>query len=227
MSFEPNKEELMWEFLSKPPRERARSLEHSSLTPAEREEVRRLGDVADSVWLEAQEAPPLEQDPAARLLGLVPSAEESLDPKQLTRLRKNAGMNVDDLASRLRSRGWDVEHTDVIAWESPRRAAEVPPAIIEAIAQTLGVPIERLVRPLPSPQQDSLRQQLRQHPAFEELARRWSRLKQVSIDAAEGALAARALATVHRGQIPDLDQSVASLKTLVTAMEDRESEGRP
>ncbi|WP_345600511.1 hypothetical protein, partial [Thermocatellispora tengchongensis] len=150
---------------------------------------------------------------------------ESLDHRQLTKLRRSAGVNVEDLASRLRSRGWDVEYRNVIAWESARGAAEVPPAIIEAIAQILRIPIERLVRPLPAPQ-DSPLQQLRQHAAFGELARRWSDLKQISIDAAERALAVRTLTTVHRGETPDLDQSVASLETLVAAMEDRAEEDR-
>lgn len=54
-------------------------------------------------------------------------------------------MTVSEVAERLRERGWGFSKSDVFRWEN-RGAADVPPAVIQAIAETLGAQVQDLDR---------------------------------------------------------------------------------
>jgi hypothetical protein len=70
---EGNRSELITELIENPSeRERGRILRDARLSEAERTDIMSLVEVADLVWLANQGAPPLEDDPVAKLLGLVP-----------------------------------------------------------------------------------------------------------------------------------------------------------
>lgn len=183
----------------------------------ERLDLAALLDTADALWLSAQGAPPLADDPVAALLGLIPDRECSLDPRALTQARKQAGLTVSDLADRLRRRGWDVDKNDVFRWET-RSAADVAPAVIEAISNIIDWPVERMI--LTSPAIHDELTEVRRQPAFSRLVDRWARIQRVSRVAAAAALETRMLATVHRGDRPDAAQLIRLLEDLVASVED-------
>lgn len=183
----------------------------------ERSDVAALLDTADALWLSAHGAPPLANDPVAALLGLVPQRQFSLDPRGLRQARKRAGLTVSDLADRLRQRGWEVDKNDVFRWET-RSAADVAPAVIEAMSRILEWPVERMI--LNSPVIDDELTEVRRQPAFSRLVDRWARIQRVSRDAAAAALETRLLATVHRGQRPDSTHLLRLLEELVDSIEE-------
>lgn len=84
-----------------------------------------LMDVADLLWEAGHGAPPLEADPVAAMLGLIPDPHVALDSRAMSRARKNAKLKTSDVAERLRTRGWDIAVRDVFQWETqaPPRGA--------------------------------------------------------------------------------------------------------
>ena len=189
---------------------------HDVADERERSDLAALLGTADALWLSAHGAPPLADDPVAALLGLVPQRHFSLDPRGLKQARKRAGLTVSDLADRLRRRGWEVDKNDVFRWET-RSAADVAPAVIEAMSRILDWPVERMI--LNSPVIDELAE-VRRQPAFDRLVDRWARIQRVSRDVAAAALETRLLATVHRGQRPDSTQLLRVLEELVASVEE-------
>ena len=185
----------------------------------ERSDLAALLDTADALWLSAHGAPPLADDPVAALLGLVPQRQFSLNPRGLKQARKRANMTVSDLADRLRQRGWEVNKNDVFRWET-RSAADVAPAVIEAMSRILDWPVERMI--FNSPVINDELAEVRGQPAFDRLVDRWARIQRVSRDAAAAALETRLLATVHRGQRPDSTQLLRLLEELVASVEEGE-----
>ncbi|GAA3691878.1 hypothetical protein GCM10022377_00280 [Zhihengliuella alba] len=211
------RERLFVELFERPD-DRERILEEAQLSDHERVEIAELAGVADALWLSAQEAPALEDDPVAAMLGLVPDAECSLDPSSLSRARKRSRLAVSDLAARLQQRGWEVSAADVFRWET-RSAADVSPAEVQAIAEILRTPVESLIsktvkQPLPD-----LVQSVRSNPRFAQLVTRWANAQKVSLAFASAALESRMLATVHRGERPSPEQLLESLGVLVDAIE--------
>jgi transcriptional regulator with XRE-family HTH domain len=205
------------------PYERKRILHDAKLNDQERESITALIDTADLLWLSAQSAPPLADDPVAAMLGLVPSRECSLDSGALRRARKRVGLAVSDLAERLRERGWEFHKGDVFRWET-QSAADVAPAVVQAIADILGRPVESLiVAPSSTSAQDELAN-VRQHPLFEQLADRWARIQHVSRDVAAAALETRMVASVHRGERPDPAQLLHAIEALVASVEQAHEE---
>ncbi|WP_287016654.1 hypothetical protein [Gordonia sp. (in: high G+C Gram-positive bacteria)] len=59
---------------------------------------------------------------------------------------------------------------------------------------------------------------------FRELAVRWANAQRISIEAALAALDSRMMATVHRGDEPDVEQTLASLDVLVRSVEQSRTE---
>lgn len=114
-----------------------------ALTESDRAEIDSLVEVADLLWESAHGAPPIDQDPVAKMLGLVPDPERALDGRALARRRKYARVTRNELAARLRVRGWEVQFSDVYWWEK-RSAAEVVPALVGAIAEEVGASTDRL-----------------------------------------------------------------------------------
>ncbi|WP_285029644.1 hypothetical protein [Mycolicibacterium sp. lyk4-40-TYG-92] len=187
-----------------------------------RAEIASLIEVADLLWEAGHGAPPLETDPVAAMLGLIPDPRISLDPRAVSRARKNAKLKTSDIADRLQSRGWDIVVRDVFQWENQTHS-DVAPALIRAIAEVLGVLPDQLTmdRSLSTDSQ-TLASTMRS-ARFESLARRWARLQGVSNALASSALRSRMLATVHRGDRPDEDQMLQSLEALISTMEEREN----
>lgn len=202
------------------PQHRERILQEPQLSDQDREDLHTLLDIADEVWLSAKGAPSLKDDPVAAMLGLVPEPECRLVPASLARARKRARLTVSELAERLQGKGWDFDKGDVFRWET-RTAADVPPAVIQAIAAILGSPVDQLVS---SSASESLPAQILaalKDPLFKHLVARWAKARSLSESVATAMLEGRMLATVHRGD-PDAKQLLRSLESLVDSVEQGE-----
>jgi hypothetical protein len=222
MMNDDERDRLIAELIAKP-HERERILHDAELNDEELENITALCDTADLLWLAAHGAPPLADDPVAAMLGLVPDPECSLDSKALTAARRRVGLTASGLAERLHERGWEFQKGDVFRWET-RSAADVTPAVIQAIADILSRPVESLIAaPVPTSAQDQLAS-VRQHPLFERLVDRWARIQHVSRAVAAAALETRMAATVHRGERPDPEQLLHALEALVTSVEQANEE---
>lgn len=212
----PELDQLICELIEHPSR-RTLLLQCANLDADQLDYVNGLLATADSLWLTTQEAPPLENDPVAALLGLIPDGECQLSPTALKRARKRAKQTVSDVATALNQRGWTYAKHDVFRWET-KSTADVPPAVVQAIAEILHAPVGELVS-APAERIDGL-ESLRAHPIFQTLVSRWAQARNVSQSVAESMLQSRALATVHRGEQPTVDQLLRSLETLVTSVEE-------
>jgi hypothetical protein len=177
-----------------------------------------LLDIADLLWEAAHGAPPLERDPVAAMLGLVPDSARSLSGAALKQALRAAGLQVSTLAQKLSDRGWDVATRDVFNWQT-RDDAVVSPALIQAIAEVTGVePGQLIVDRGESPTHRAL-MSVTSSTQFQALAERWARLRGTSVDLGASALESRLAASVFRGSQPDEVQMLASLEALVTALE--------
>lgn len=205
------------------PQERERILRDAQLSDQERDELAALLDTADALWLAAQGAPALEDDPVAAMLGLVPDSECSLDPAALARARKRARLRVSDVAERLRQRGWEFDKSDVFRWETST-ASDVPPAVVQAISDIVRMPVDKLVSASDSSTLPEHLDAVRKHPHFEQLVTRWEQAQRVSRAVAAASLESRMLATVHRGERPDAEQLLRSLEALVALVERADQE---
>lgn len=205
------------------PYERERIMRDAELDDQDRQDVEALTETADVLWLSAQGAPALDEDPVAAMLGLVPDRECRLESKSLSRARKRAGLAISALAERLRQRGWEIDTKDVFRWET-RSAADVAPAIVQAVADILSTSVDSLIA---APSSTSARGPLaavRGHPLFEELVDRWARVQRIPRPVAIASLESRMYATVHRGEHPDTEQLLRSLDALVTSVERTDEE---
>lgn len=218
-----DRDRLVAELIERP-QDRERILRDAQLSDRDREELAGLVGTADALWLSAQGAPALEDDPVAAMLGLVPDGECRLGSAALSRARKRARLNISDVAARLRQRGWEFDKSDVFRWET-RTATDVPPAVVQAIADILGTPVveDLISASSPASLPDHLAA-VRRHPRFEQLVDRWAQARQVPRAVAAATLESRMLATVHRGEHPDAEQLLRSLDALVASVEraDRE-----
>ncbi|GAB3088565.1 hypothetical protein [Isoptericola nanjingensis] len=181
-------------------------------------ELSTLADTSELLWLSQHEAPPLESDSVAAMLGLVPDQRCTLDPKAFARARKRAGLKPSGLASRLRQRGWQTSDADVFRWET-RPMHDVPPALIQALAEILGRTVEQLSSAMSGTPETGILEELRRSPKFKELVARWAQARHVSLPVASATLQGRLVATVHRGSAPDTAQMLESLDALVAAVE--------
>ena len=89
------------------------------------------------------EAPPLERDRVAAILGLVADPALQLNPAGLKRHRQRAGLTPSQVTAMLAARGWDITQRDIFRWEN-QSSADVPPAVIEALAQVVRATTEDL-----------------------------------------------------------------------------------
>lgn len=85
---------------------------------------------------------PLELDPIAIALGLIPGPDDVLSSHRLQRARKKARIDLSELVQRLQDRGWDVRATEVLRWHSAD--SELAPALLNAVAETLAVQVDAL-----------------------------------------------------------------------------------
>lgn len=211
------RDRLVAEMLERPG-ERERILRDVELTDRERDELSSIVEMSDLLWLSAQGAPALADDPTAAMLGLLPDSECTLSSGALSRARKRARLSVSDVAARLRERGWEVAKSDVFRWET-RTAADVPPAVVQAVADILGASVDDLISPPSGASLPEGVKSARLHPLFGQLVDRWARAQRVSSAVAAGTLESRMLATVHRGEQPSTEQLLQSLDALVTSIE--------
>ncbi len=175
-------------------------------------------EVADLMWEVGHGAPPLNADPVAAMLGLIPDPRIGLDSGALSRARKNAKLKPSDIAERLHARGWDVGARDVFRWENQTQS-DVGPALIRAIAEVIGVGPEQLTTDGGSSAEREAFSSVFSSRRFEALVDRWARLHSMSRSLAASALQSRMLATVHRGDRPDDEQMLESLDALISALE--------
>lgn len=205
------------------PQDRERILRGAQLSDRDRQELTGLVDTADALWLSAQGAPALEHDPVAAMLGLVPDSECRLGSAALSRARKRARLSVSDVAARLRQRGWEFDKGNVFRWET-RTATDVPPAVVQALADILGSPVDDLISVSSQASLPDHLAAVRRHPLFEQLVNRWAHARRVSRAVAAATLESRMLATVHRGEHPDTEQLLRSLDALVASVERTDQE---
>lgn len=168
------------------------------LSPDEQAEVNSLLDVADLLWESADTgAPPLEEDPTALMLGLVPDPAVSLNGAALKRYRQSAGLKQSELAARLAERGWNVTTKDVFAWET-KSAAGLAPALIRAIADELDVDTEQVTR-----HQEVARKtvidQVSRTQWFVDLCQTWANNLEITFGSARSALLTQMSVTANRG----------------------------
>ena len=210
---------LLERLLEEPPGPRREQMV-TRLDDAQREQIRALLDAGDLVWEAAHAAPPLEEDPVAAMLGVVPDPGLQLDTAAFVRACKARSIKPTALAARLSARGWKVDTADVFRWQT-RAAPDVSPALIKAIAEEVRIDPDRLLAKA-QPQTDKLRavaEDVAATPRFSDLAARFARLQRMSPIMAASALQSRMLATVHRGDEPDREQMLPSEEELVRALE--------
>lgn len=218
---------LVTELLDMPAADRDQHLRDAGLDEYETRYVYEVLSAADALAVAAYEPPALEDDPVAAMLGLLPDPECRLSPQALARERRNAGLDLNDLAVKLSDLGWTYKSADLFRWEN-RSADDVPPAVINAIAHLFETTTERLTTTTatahssPSNAVDTIVGS----ELFQQLAERWAHAVDTSVAAARAALKSRSLSTVHRGDEPDPDQLLATLEALVTAVETREKDDR-
>lgn len=214
------RDELLAALLDQP-KERARLLATAELNAAERDELEQLVAVADEIWLAGYEAPALNDDPVAAMLGLVATPTNRLNAAAFTSARKTAGLKGSEVADLLARRGWKYSTRDIARWEL-QNADDVPPAVIEALADIVHAPLDRLVNvSAPAAADQKAFAAVRATQRFADLAARWAAAYNMTMSAAVSQLESRSLATVHRGSEPDVEQLLASLEALVSAVERR------
>lgn len=185
------------------------------VTDSEWDEITQLA-LIERELREGAVVPPLEQDRVAAMLGLIPDPAVGLNPSSLKRHRQRVGMSTSQLAGALEGRGWDTSRGDVFRWEN-QTAADVAPALIEAIAQVLGTSPSELT---PAAKQERVILDAR-NPAIRALASRLAAALGIDEEMALSRLTAANAGSLHRGSRPEDDQLLATLDGYVRAMERR------
>ena len=198
--------------------ERDRLLAH--LNEEQRTVVARMLEVDDLVWESAHGAPPLQSDPVAAMLGLVPDASFRLDSTAFTQHCSRKNVRPTKLAERLQARGWNVDAADVFRWQSSV-ASDVSPALIRAIAEELTISPDKLVAPPAAKLTplDTVAELVTATKRFGDLVQRFALAQGISPSMAQTMLRTRMLATVQRGNEPEVEQMLESLEALVRALE--------
>ncbi|KAA1378571.1 hypothetical protein [Aeromicrobium fastidiosum] len=220
-----NEYEPLERLLQLPPgEERERAL--NALPEIDRADAVRALAVADLLWEDAHGAPALRDDPIAAALGLVPDAGYQMDSTALKRARAKAGQKPTTLAAALVREGWNVTAGDVFGWET-RTAANVPPALVRAVAEILRTDPDLLAGASHGRDEGrgvgdiavSTAATVASSSAFQGLVERFARAQGMTVRMAASALESRMLVTVHRGDQPNAEQMLASVEALVEALE--------
>ena len=199
-----------------------------TMTPRAQEQARRMLAVADLAWVAGQAAPPLEEDPVAAMLGLVPDPGYQLNPVAFKRARARANVKPTMLAAALSQRGWSVSAGDVFGWERTGDPS-MSPALVRAVAAELHTEPDTLTSTAgqPGTATESHRHAVARKvaadvaktPAFKNLVARFARLQHVSLGVATSTLQSRMLTTAQRGEHPTPEQMLAAVEGLVNALE--------
>jgi hypothetical protein len=212
-------DELM-EMLLETPAGPERDRRVAGLNPEQRAVFARLLELDDLAWELSHGAPPLQSDPVAAMLGLVPDSSFRLDSTAFTQLCARSGLKPTKLADRLKVRGWSVDASDVFRWQTSV-ASDVSPALVRAIAEELGTTPDKLVA-APATQHgalDTVADVVTATKRFGDLVQRFALSQGISPSMAQSVLRTRMLATVQRGSEPEAEQMLESLEVLVRALE--------
>jgi transcriptional regulator with XRE-family HTH domain len=198
------------------------------LTPAQQHEARaswKLLDAARQITGDYT-PPPLDTDPLALALGLVPDPDRRLSGPCLKRARMKRHVQTSQLADLLATRGWDVSTKTVFRWELAA-SAEIAPALLAAIAEVLQVPIEDLTAS--AGEHDPAATEIQAAaatPQFAGLARRWAtRSGQSLADARTGLQRLMTVATARRGRHLTAGEWLAVLEDFIEASSHGEGTG--
>jgi hypothetical protein len=216
-----NERDELMELLLETPAGPERDRRLADLDEETRATFARLLDVDDLMWESNHGAPPLQEDPVAAMLGLVPDPSFRLDSTAFTQLCSRSKVKPARLAERLRARGWEVDAADVFRWQMSV-ASEVSPALIRAIADEIRTTPDKLAAP-PSAQQgalDTLADLVAATKRFGDLVERFALAQRISPSMAQSVLRTRVLATAQRGREPAVEQMLESLEALVRALEE-------
>lgn len=213
------RDELM-ELLLETPAGPERDRRLAELDDETRATFERTLEVDDLVWESNHGAPPLQSDPVAAMLGLVPDPSFRLDSTAFTQLCSRGRLKPTKLAERLRARGWEVDAADVFRWQTSV-ASDVSPALIRVIAEEIRTTPDKLVAAPAAPQGtlDTLADLVAATKRFGDLVQRFALAQRISPSMAQSVLRTRVLATAQRGREPGVEQMLESLEALVRALE--------
>lgn len=212
--------EVMLERLMATPSGTGRDQLLMSLPPYQRAAILRMLEIDDLAVEATHGAPPLQSDPVAAVLGLVPDASFRLDSTAFTQQCSRQHVKPTVLAARLKARGWQVEAADVFRWQTSV-ASDVSPALIRVIGDELGVSPDDLIAPLAAQHGvlDTLAERVTGTKRFADLVQRFALVQHISPGMAHTMLRTRMLATAQRGAAPQVEQMLESLEVLVRALE--------
>lgn len=193
----------------------------AGLDQADRARVTELAELDDLVYASAKGAPPLESDPVAAMLGLVPDPSFRLDATVFARHCSRKKVRPSMLAERLQARGWAIDAGDVFRWQSGI-VSDVSPALVRVLAEELRTSPESLVAPFAGQTAlDTVIDRVTSTSAFKELATRFAQAGNIPLGMAQATLRTRMLSTVRRGDEPESQQMLDVLEALVSALESR------
>jgi hypothetical protein len=198
------------------------------LTPAQQREVHASWKLLDAARQAAEDytPPPLDADPLALALGLVPDPGRRLNGPCLKRARMKRRLQASQLADLLATRGWDVSTKTVFRWEMAT-SAEIAPALLAAIAEVLRVPAEELTAAAGDHDPGTTEiQAAAATPQFAGLARRWAKTSgQPLADARTGLQRLMLITTARRGRHLTAGEWLAVLKDFIEASSPDEGTG--
>jgi transcriptional regulator with XRE-family HTH domain len=190
------------------------------LTPAQQREAHASWKLLDAARQAAGDyiPPPLDADPLALALGLVPDPGRRLSGPCLKRARMKRHLQTSQLAGLLAARGWDVSTKTVFRWEMAA-SAEIAPALLAAIADALRVPAEELAAAAGDHDPATTEiQAAAATPQFAGLARRWAKTSgQPLADARTGLQRLMMVTTARRGRHLTAGEWLAVLEDFIEA----------
>lgn len=190
------------------------------LTPAQQREANASWKLLDAARQAAGDytPPPLDADPLALALGLVPDPGRRLSGPCLKRARMKRHLQTSQLADLLTVRGWDVSTKTVFRWEMAA-SAEIAPALLAAIAEVLRVPADELTAAAGDHDPATTEiQAAAATPQFAGLARRWAKTSgQPLADARTGLQRLMLVTTARRGRHLTAGEWLAVLEDFIDA----------
>lgn len=190
------------------------------LDPAQQREARASWKLLDAARQAAEDytPPPLEADPLALALGLVPDPGRRLSGPRLKTARMKRHLQTSQLADLLAARGWDVSTRTVFRWELAG-SAEIAPALLAAVAEVLRVPAEALTAAAGDHDPAATEiQAAAASPQFAGLARRWAKTSGQSLtDACSGLQRLMLATTARRGRHLTAGEWLAILEDFIEA----------
>lgn len=190
------------------------------LSPAQQREARACWELLDAARQVVGDytPPPLEGDPLALALGLVPDPGRRLSGHRLKTARMKRNLQTSQLAGILAARGWDVETKTVFRWERGA-STEIAPALLAAIAEVLRIPVGDLTAA--AGDHDPATTEIRDAaatPQFAGLARRWAKTSRQSLaDASTGLQRLMLATTARRGRHLTAGEWLAVLEDFIEA----------